>query len=146
MPLPSEIRPPVDPKGPPFVLFWDIHFWLTYPQIFLKGPFAPIKTSFWGGARAKQNPIFCQNFSKSAQKRLFWLFFQKIACGAAKFCQNMGKTVLWESSKNLFVRSKKKGRQNFGHFFENLPPPPPSRKAFIHDYLFLHHDLSVAYY
>ena len=54
--------------------------------------------------------------------------------------------MLWESSKNLFVRPKKKGRQNFGNFFENLPPPPPSRKAFIHDYLFLHRDLSVAYY
>ena len=26
-PPPSGIRPPADPKGPPFVLFWDIHIW-----------------------------------------------------------------------------------------------------------------------
>ena len=25
--FPSGIRPPVEPKGPPFVLFSDIHFW-----------------------------------------------------------------------------------------------------------------------
>ena len=33
--------------------------------------------------------------------------------------------MLWESSKNQFGRpkKKKKGRQNFGKFFENPPPP-----------------------
>ena len=33
--------------------------------------------------------------------------------------------MLWEGSKNQFGRPKKKGRQNFGKFFENPPPPPP---------------------
>ena len=32
--------------------------------------------------------------------------------------------MLWESSKNQFGPPKKKGRQNFGKFFENPPPPP----------------------
>ena len=33
--------------------------------------------------------------------------------------------MLWESSKvNLVDLKKKKGRQNFGKFFENPPPPP----------------------
>ena len=31
--------------------------------------------------------------------------------------------MLWESSKNQFGRPKKNGRQNFGKFFENPPPP-----------------------
>ena len=33
-PPPSEIRPHADPKGSPFELFWDIHFWLTDPKFF----------------------------------------------------------------------------------------------------------------
>ena len=33
-PPPSGIRPPADPKGTPFVLFWDIHFWMTDLKLF----------------------------------------------------------------------------------------------------------------
>ena len=38
-PPPSGIPPPADPKGPPFELFSDIHFWLTELKIFSKGAF-----------------------------------------------------------------------------------------------------------
>ena len=30
----SGIRPPADPKGPPFDIFSEIHFWPTDPKIF----------------------------------------------------------------------------------------------------------------
>ena len=104
-PFPSGIRPPADPKGPTFDTFSEIHFWRIDPKIFLKAPLAPIYTNFEGERAPKKTRFFCQNFSKSAQNR--------------------GKTVLWESSKNQFGRpKKKKGRQNFGKFFENPPPPP----------------------
>ena len=63
---PSAIRPPADPKGPPFVLFWDIHFWLTDLKIFVKAPSAPIYTNFLGGARAEKAPFFSRNFPKFA--------------------------------------------------------------------------------
>ena len=55
----------------------------------------------------------------------FLTVFSKICLRRRKFCQNRRKTVLWESSKNQFGRpkKKKKGRQNFGKFFENPPPP-----------------------
>ena len=52
-PPPSGIRPPADPKGPPFDTFSEIHFWPTDPKIFLKAPLAPISTNFEEGARAK---------------------------------------------------------------------------------------------
>ena len=67
----SGIRPPADPKGPPFDTFSEIHFWPTDPKIFLKAPLAPIHTNFEGERAPKKTRIFCQNFSKSAQKRLF---------------------------------------------------------------------------
>ena len=117
----SGIRPPADPKGPPFDTFSEIHFWPTDPKIFLKAPWAPIYTNF-GGARAKKKRNF---FVKIFQKVAFLTVFSKICLRCTKFCQYKGKTVLWESSKNQFGRpKKKKGRQNFGKFFENPPPPP----------------------
>ena len=70
-PSPSGIRPPADPKGPPFDTFSEIHFWQTDPKIFLKAPLAPIYTNFEGDRAPKKRDFFCQNFSKSAQKRLF---------------------------------------------------------------------------
>ena len=71
----SGIRPPADLKGPPFDTFSEIHFWPTDPKIFLKAPLAPIYTNFEGERAPKKTQLFCQHFSKSAQKRLFWLFF-----------------------------------------------------------------------
>ena len=41
----STIRPPHQSKGPPFGIFYDIHFW---PKIFLKAPLAPVYTNFEG--------------------------------------------------------------------------------------------------
>ena len=41
-PLFSGIRLPADPKDPPFVLFWDTHFWQTDLKIFLKKISPPI--------------------------------------------------------------------------------------------------------
>ena len=68
---PSWIRPPVDPKGPPFDNFSEIHFWPTDPKIFLKAPSALIYTNFEGERAPKKTQFFCQKFSKSAQKQLF---------------------------------------------------------------------------
>ena len=59
-------RPP--PPGPPFVLFSDIHFRLTDPEIILKMSSAPKYTTFEEGARAKKKTIlfFGQKFPKIA--------------------------------------------------------------------------------
>ena len=61
----SGIRPPADPKGPPFDTFSEIHFWPTDPKIFLKAPLAPIYTNFEGERAPKKNAIF---FVKIFQK------------------------------------------------------------------------------
>ena len=37
---------PCGPKRSPFELFFDIHFWLTDPKIFLKATLAPLYTNF----------------------------------------------------------------------------------------------------
>ena len=67
---PSGIRPPADPKGPPFDTFSEIHFWRTDPKIFLKAPLAPIYTNFEGERAPKKTKFFVKNFQK-VQKRLF---------------------------------------------------------------------------
>ena len=86
-------------KGCPFDTFSEIHFWQTDPKVFLKAP-----------------------------KNGFLTVFSKICLR-----QNRGKTVLWKSSKNQFGNlvdlKKKKGRQNFGKFFENPPPPRENPKS-----------------
>ena len=48
----------------------------TDPIIFLKAPWAPIYTNFEGERAPKKTRFFCQNFSKSGQKRLFDGFFK----------------------------------------------------------------------
>ena len=68
--LPSGIRPPADPKGPPFDTFSQIHFWPTDLKIFLKAPLAPIYTNF-EGERAPKKRDFLPKFFKKIQKRLF---------------------------------------------------------------------------
>ena len=107
---PSGIRPPADPKGPPFDTFSEIHFWLTDPKIFLKAPSAPIYTNFEGERAPKKTQFFCQNFSKSAQKRLFWLFFQKFACGAENFAKIGAKQCFGRARKINLVDLKKNHR------------------------------------
>ena len=56
-------------------------------------------------------------------------FFSKISLRRRKFCQNRGKTVLWERSKNQFGRPKKKGRQNSIFFLKIRPPRENPRSA-----------------
>ena len=51
-------------------LFEKSTFAPTDPKIFVKAPLASICTYF-EGERAPKKAIFCQNFPKSAQKRLF---------------------------------------------------------------------------
>ena len=75
------IRPPADPKGPPFDTFSEIHFWQTDPKIFLKAPSAPIYSNFEGERAPKKRDFFCQNFSKTA---FFNCFFFKNLPAAQK--------------------------------------------------------------
>ena len=103
----SGIRPPADPKGPPFDTFSEIHFWPTDPKIFLKAPSAPIHTNFEGERAPKKRDFFVKIFQK-VPKNGFLTVFSKICLRRRKFCQNRGKTVLWESSKNQFGRPTKK--------------------------------------
>ena len=65
LPLPpSGIRPPADPKGPPFDTFLEIYFWPTDPKIFLKAPLAPIYTNFEGERAPKKRDFFVKIFQK----------------------------------------------------------------------------------
>ena len=73
--LPSGIRPPADPKGPPFDTFSEIHFWPTDPKMFLKAPLAPIYTNFEGERAPKNKRFFCQNFFKKRPKTAFLTVF-----------------------------------------------------------------------
>ena len=84
---------------------------------------APIYTNFEGERAPKKTRFFCQNFSKSAQRRLFD-FFQNFAGGAEKLAKKGAKQCFERARKNQFGRPKKKGHQNFGKMFENPPPPP----------------------
>ena len=53
---------PCRPNGSPFELYWDIHFWLTDPKIFLMAPLAPIYTKFKRGARVRKKVDKIWNF------------------------------------------------------------------------------------
>ena len=103
----------------PYDTFSETHFWPTDPKIFLKAPLAPIHTNF-EGERAPKNAI-C--FLKIFQKVYFFTVFSKICLRRKKFCQNRGKTVLWESSKSQFGRPKKKVKI-LENFLKIRPPPP----------------------
>ena len=122
-PPPSGIRPPADPKGPPFDTFSEIHFWPTDPKIFLKAPSAPIYTNF-EGERAPKSAIFLSTFFKKCPKTAFLTVFSEICLRRRKFSQNGGKKVLWESSKNQFGRPKKKKVVKIFDFFLKIRPPP----------------------
>ena len=130
-PPPSGIRPPADPKGPPFDTFSEIHFWPTDSKIFLKAPLAPIYTNFEGERAPKKTLFFCQNFSKSAQKRLFWLFFQKFACGAQNFSKIGAKQCFGRARKTNLVDLKKKKRSSkfWKIFWKSAPPRENPRSA-----------------
>ena len=69
--------------------------------------------------RAKKTRFFCQPFSKSAQKRLFWLFFQKFACSAEIFAKIGSKQCFGTAQKINLVDLKKRSSK----FFENPRSP-----------------------
>ena len=124
-PPPSGIRPPVDPKGPPFDTFSEIQFLPTDPKIFLKAPWAPIYTKFEGKrAPKKKRDFFVNIFQKVPKNGLFDCFFFKICLRRRKFTHNRGKTVLWESSKSQFGRPNKKVVKILENFLKIRPPPP----------------------
>ena len=68
---PSGIRPPADPKGPPFDTFSEIHFLPTNPKIFLKAPLAPIYTNFEGERAPKKRYFFVKIFQKVPKNGFF---------------------------------------------------------------------------
>ena len=112
-PPPSGIRPPADPKGPILILFQKSICGRPTPKIFLKAPLAPIYTNF-EGERAKKTKFFCQNFSKSAQKRA-----ENLAKIGAKQCFGRARKI------NL-IDLKKKVVKIFEIFFlKSQPTPPP---------------------
>ena len=75
-------------RGPFFVLFWGIHFWLTGPEMFLK---APKYTNFEGGARAEKKQAFLVKiFRKKCLKTHFLAFVFKILPAAHKIWTKQG--------------------------------------------------------
>ena len=116
-PFSSGIRPPADPRGPPFDTFSEIHFWPTDPKFFLKAPLAPIYTNFEGERAPKKRDFFLSKFFKKCPKTAF---LSKIRAN-----QCFGR------ARKINLVDLKKGRQNFGNFFWKSapPPPPPSRKT-----------------
>ena len=112
---------PCRPKWPPFVIFWDLHFWMTDLQSFLKEPSAPIYTNFEGECAPKKTELFGRIFPKSAS---FGLCFEKITWGAEKLGQYRVFRVIWESSENQFVDLEKKVEKNV-----KICCPPPSRNS-----------------
>ena len=123
MGLNSGIRPPADPKGSPFILFWHIHSLLTDLKMFLKAPSVPIYTNFEG----ERGPTFCPNFPKSAKKTLFSACVLKTYLRRRKFGQYRVFIVVWETSENQFGRPKKRKSiwsTKFSNFFWKSAPFP----------------------
>ena len=77
----SEIRTPADPKGPPFVLFWDIHFWLTL-KIFWRHLWRKSSILILRGSARRKNANF---WSKFVPENFFSYFFSKICLQRRKF-------------------------------------------------------------
>ena len=86
----SGIRPPADPKGPPFGTFQEIHFLPTDPKTFLREPLAPIYTIFEGERAPKKTRFFVKIFQKVPKNGFFDLFFFFKKLPAAQ--QNLDKT------------------------------------------------------
>ena len=63
--LQGWIRPPADPKDPPFGTFYEIQFWLTGLNLVPPAHLAPIYTNF-EGKREPKNAFCGQNFPRGA--------------------------------------------------------------------------------
>ena len=114
---------PCRPKGSPLWYFFRNPFWPTDPKIFRKAPLAPIYTKFEGGRAPKKTRFFFEIFHKVAKNGVLTVFL-KILLRRRKFCQNRGKTVLWESSKNQFGRPKENMVVKILVNFLKIRPPP----------------------
>ena len=139
-PLSSGIRPPADPKGPPFDTFSEIHFWPNDPKIFLKAPLAPIGTNFEGTnfeflffkpilkyfiflalRKYYTDPILSKKFILAPRSPLekFLVRLAKNGCRKTKINQNQWGGGVW---KNLAT-----GIEGRGGRPTPPPPPPPPR-------------------
>ena len=101
-PLPTQ-------RVPPFVLFWDIHFWLIGPNFFLNASSAPNYTNFEGEARdkKKQSNLLVKIFRKVCKNTFLACFFLN-CLQRRKFGQ---KRVLSKNAGKLF------------DFFSKILPP-----------------------
>ena len=98
----SGIRPPADPKGPPFDTFSEIHFWPTDPKIFLKAPLAPIYTNFEGERAPKKTRFFVKIFQKVPKNGFFDYFFKNLPA-AHKILPKYGQnSALGELEKSIW--------------------------------------------
>ena len=104
--FPPGIRPPAHPKGPPFVLFWDLHFWLTDPTIFLKATLAPNYTKLRSAAPKKKTIFWSKFFKKCFETPFLVCFFSKNFLRRKKFVQSGFFIVIWESWENQFGQPK----------------------------------------
>ena len=98
----SGIRPPADPKGPPFGTFYKINFLPTDPKMFLKAPLARIYTNFEGERAPKKRDFFVKIFQKVPKNGFFDLFFSKICLRRRKFGQNGPFSALEELEKSIW--------------------------------------------
>ena len=115
---PSRICP-LPTQRSPFVLFSDIHFWLTDLKIFLKAPLAPIYTNYEGERAPKKRALV--NFFPKSDSNTFLVCISKFYLRRKIFGQIGISIMIWESSENQFGRPKK-NTTNFLKIFENLPP------------------------
>ena len=126
-PLPHGFDPLPTQRVPPLILFQKSIFGRPTLKFFLKAPLAPIYSNFEGERAPKKTRFFCNIFSKSAQKRLFWLFFQKFACGPENFAKIGAKQSFGRARKINLVDLKKKVVKILENFLKIRPPP--SRKS-----------------
>ena len=103
---------PIQREGSPFVLFWDINFWLTDPKIFLKATSIPQHTSFEDGALAKKTPFLFKKFQKclfcaKAKKIFFWHEFKNFPAGQKNWAKRGLFRALWELGKSIWLTLKK---------------------------------------
>ena len=103
---PSQWFDPLPTQRVPFELFWDIHFWLTDPRVFLNAPSVPIYTNFEWGSK----------FSNKMSKNVFFgFFFQKFAGGLENFFK-MG-------SSEWFGKAQKKKVEKISDVFLKILDP-----------------------
>ena len=96
-PPPSQGSDPLPTQRVPLCTIFKYQFLVKDPESFLKAPLAPLYMNFEGGARAEKTQFSGQIFQNSAQKLLFWPFFQNFGCGA----ENLAKTGLFSALGEL---------------------------------------------